>query len=339
VNLLRDRSDINSALQIADINLTQLGKVANKVAAGGVFSDYQQRKSANTLRRQRANLALFQAFLNSFGQQVDDLYSAPKAWTSITWGLVAAFQRKLFQTGYALDTINLTLSTVKVYARLAARAGTLEVTEAALIRSIEGYAQREQNNLDQKREQAGIGTRIGLKREAPAILTAAQVKALKKQPDTPQGKRDAVILALLCDHGLRVSELATLRWENINLSTGEMVFLRPKVGSVGRHELSRDSLKALKAWAKIQDTSGALLKGSRKGGNLVGGMSVRAINNRVAELGKSKGLTIGPHDCRHTLATRLAKSLNLRQLMDVFGWSSPTMAMRYVAASEMIKVE
>ena len=43
--------------------LTLAGKIANQVAAGHVFTDYQERKAHNTLKRQVADLALFADYL------------------------------------------------------------------------------------------------------------------------------------------------------------------------------------------------------------------------------------------------------------------------------------
>ena len=47
------------------------------------------------------------------------LYSDPTAWSGITYGLIAGFVRWLLQNGYAVGTVNLKLSTVKQYAKLA----------------------------------------------------------------------------------------------------------------------------------------------------------------------------------------------------------------------------
>ncbi len=80
--------------------------------------------------------------------------------------------------------------------------------------------------------------------------------------------------------------------------------------------------------------------GSRKGGNLEGGMSIRAIRARVRKMGESIGSNnLSPHDLRHTRATRLASSMNVRELMDWFGWNSPAMAARYIESAEYITVE
>jgi integrase len=57
-------------------------------------------------------------------------------------------------------------------------------------------------------------------------------------------------------------------------------------------------------------------------------------------MGKALGINnLSPHDLRHTRATRLASSKNVRELMDWFGWSSPAMAARYIESAQFITVE
>ena len=43
------------------------------------------------------------------------------------------------------------------------------------------------------------------------------------------------------------------------------------------------------------------------------------------------------HSIRHSVATELARHLNLRDLMDVMGWRTVQMAMRYVHGNEKAK--
>ena len=101
-------------------------------------------------------------------------------------------------------------------------------------------------------------------------LSAAQVNALKRQPDTAQGRRDALLLCLLLDHGLRVGEVAALEVTAVNLTEGTLTFYRPKVGKTQTHQLSRDALKAAQAWFTSGDAPavGPLLRASTRGGAL-----------------------------------------------------------------------
>ena len=54
-------------------------------------------------------------------------------------------------------------------------------------------------------------------------------QALKQQPNTRQGRRDALIMGLLLDHGLRVSEMAILTSKAFDMKAGTFTFYHPKV--------------------------------------------------------------------------------------------------------------
>jgi integrase len=62
-----------------------------------------------------------------------------------------------------------------------------------------------------------------------------------------------------------------------------------------------------------------------------------AVNSLELNHGRTKRDRISFHSIRHSVATKLAKTLNLRDLMDVMGWRTVQMAMRYVKANEDFK--
>ena len=315
-----------------------VGQVANRYAAQSAFADYRSRKADNTLRAQDADLATFAAYLGQVGVQVDPqaLATDPAAWQGMTWGLVKGFVAWMLKQGYAVGTVNRKLSTVKVYARLAAQAGALDTQELALIRSVQGYGRQEAKRVDERREQS----RLGAKKAEPVGLTAEQAQLLKtSHPDTPQGRRDALLMCLLLDHGLRVGEIAALEVTDFNLAEGVFTFYRPKVDMEQTHRLTPDALRAARAWFESGDAPamGPLLRGSRKGGALTeAGMSERAITARVRALGrKLLGIDgLSAHDCRHYWATRAAaQGTDAFALRDAGGWSSLAMPSRYVEAA------
>ena len=313
-----------------------------------MFADYTERKAATTLRRQRADLATFATYLEAVQfyptgsaaeqrQHAEGLQTDPAAWEAITYGLVAGFVRWLLQNAYAVGTVNLKLSTVKQYAKLALQAGTLDATQHALIRTVSGYKFGEQSKVDEKRSASGGATRRGDKKAAAITLTGAQVKALKHQPDTPQGRRDALLMCLLLDHGLRVGEIAALEGTAIDLEQGALKFYRAKVGKTQTHRLSQDTLRAVRVWFESGDAPavGRLLRACTKGGALgAAGMGERAITKRVNTLGIRIGVAgLSAHDGRHSWATRAAQhKTDAFALQEAGGWNSLAMPRRYVEA-------
>jgi integrase len=331
-----ERREAPDQVQLASVRRLELAALADETARQGAFADYRSRRAENTLRRQDAELANFAAYIGMEG-----LATAPNAWTGVTWGIVDSFVKKLLMDGYAVGTVNNHLSTIKTYAKLAAKAGALSVQRLAMIRTVAGYAHREAKRIDEKRAGAGIETRLGTKKDMARVLTEAQEVALKGPcDDTPQGLRDRVLLVLLLDLGLRVSEAVDLQVADFDWGTGKLVVNRRKTDSVTTFELRNAKRATLHAYLEVVEPAGQLLRGSRKDGTLVGGMSNRAVRARICAMGNRLGIDhLSPHDLRHTRATRLASSLNVRQLMDWFGWNSPAMAARYIESVQHIIVE
>ena len=313
--------------------------VADHHAAQHVFDDYLSRKAQNTVKAQGFDLGVFADYLAAVGivATTDDLQHSPAAWQGVSWGIVEGFVKWMLGQGFSVGTVNRRLSTVKVYAKLAAKAGAMDTQNHALIRLVEGYAGKESKRIDEKREVS----RVGHKKAQHTSITTAQAAALKTQPDTPQGRRDAVIMALLLDLGLRVGELAILEVDHINLKAGTVKVYRPKVDLNQTHKLSADCLVALRNWLDSGDCApfGPLLRGSRKGGALTEvGMSTTSISERVRSLGKELGIDgLSAHDCRHYWTTKhaSAKGADLNQIRQAGGWSGLTMVLRYTESAKI----
>jgi len=275
------------------------------------------------------------------GLSAANLQHVPCAWQGITWGIVEGFVKWLLQQGYAVGTVNNRLSAVKVYAKLAAKAGVIPAQELQLIKSVNGYGRKEAKRIDKRRPV----TRVGAKKEQPVRLTPEQAQELKSHPDTLQGRRDALLLCLLLDHGLRVGEVVGLLVEDFDLARGELHFYRPKVDMEQTHELTGDTWRAAQAYfAHDVRANDLLLRSSRKGGQLTKRpLSIRAAKKRIAYLGQKRpaiGLeddtALSPHDCRHYWATDAARNgTDPFRLQEAGGWSSLAMPRQYVEAAEV----
>ncbi len=356
------------------LSIIHAGETANRAAANYLFADYRQRRAAKTIRTQAAALLLWVQYLAEAGavdellveseawatsyfddEELADLlpyaqsrqsslpiiYGAhycqhvPRAWQGVTWGLVEGFVKWLLNQGYSVASVNNRLSAVKVYTRLAAKAGIIPPTEQALIREVRGYGHSEGKRVDEVREQ----TRVGHKKEEAIVLTAVQARQLKAQHlPTPQGIRDRLLLCLLLDLGLRASEVAGLQVEDL-AEPGYMTVYRQKTDTTDRMELTADILTALTAYQKFMRKSGPLLRGSRKNAKLTNQvMSVRAVGARVKILGRNilSIWELSPHDLRHTWATRAAKGSNPFVLRDAGGWTNMQTPSRYVKRSKVV---
>lgn len=321
-----------------------VGEQANQAAAHSRFADYRNRRAEQTLRRQDADLLLFREFLEAVGARTGDLSHNAAAWRVVTWGLVEAFVKWQVQKGYAITSVNVRLSSIKTYSRLAMQVGTLTPQEYALIRAVQGYTYREQTRIDQRRPVK----RIGFKKAEPTKITPEQAADLKDQPPTPQGRRDVLMMCLLLDHGLRVGELAALSVKDFDLFDGTLRFYRPKVSKEQVHRLSEATRHALQdcrdAGELIQN--GLLLRRSKKNEELFeAGMSDRAITGRVGYLGEKLGIYgLSAHDCRHYWATSAARhGTDPFALQEAGGWSSLAMPRRYIEdndiANDGVKLE
>jgi DNA helicase II / ATP-dependent DNA helicase PcrA len=313
------------------------------------FEDYRARTSENTHRRQMGDLLLFAQSLASAGiiQECRDLdhdtrrvciaphaaqlSRSPDAWIGITHQQIAHFVQWQLAEGYSIGSINVRLSTVKRYAELAHQAGVINEDAYRLIRTVRGYGKKHGSQVDQKR----ASTRLSSKKAQPIILAEEQARALKQQQDTPQGRRDALLMCLLLDHGLRVGEIVGLKVRDFHLAQGTLTFYRSQVGKVQTHSLTPDTLRAARVYMEHDapiSQDDPVLRGSVKGGVLSGTMTDRAVNYRVETLGKVVGIEdLSPHDLRHTWATYQARvGVSLDRLKNAGGWDSYAMPLRYV---------
>lgn len=328
--------------------LRQAGQAANDTAGRYTFADHTQRKADNTIRRKRADIALFETFLNECQIPARDLFDNPAAWTGITWGIVKAFGEWQLTKGYAIGSVNGRLSTVRTFASLAAQAGAISPDELRMIQTVKGYSSKEAKHIDEKRRADGTATRqaneAGKARKKAEAATIPEdiAQALKAQPDTPQGKRDALLMCLMLDHGLRVEEVAILTRKAFDLKAGTFTFYRPKVDKTQTHTMTPATREAARAYLKYAPEAGIIWRKSNKGQSKLSGQmsetsATRQINRRVELLGRHAGIEgLSPHDCRHYAATFEArKGTPVDRLVDMFGWNSPAMAFRYIEAAHI----
>lgn len=305
--------------------------IADEVARQTILTDYLERLSPATQRRQKNDLTLFEKYLAKAGVSIVGFADDLSVWQYISFGLVEGFKRWLLQEGYAIGSINVCLATIKAYADQAARAGYIPSQANALIKTVKGYKRKEGRNVDEQREK----TRKGTKKSATMLLSSTHVELIKKrlrQDENYLSPRDYLLFCLLTDHGLRCGEIAELEARNIDILTGMMVFYRRKVDKEQTHRLTPDTLEAATNYFKQTQLSGRLFEGYRGKG-----ISTRAINTRVSYFGKLVDIEgLSPHDLRHYWATEAIRhGTDIASLQQAGGWNSPVMPLRYVEESKI----
>ena len=141
------------------------------------------------------------------------------------------------------------------------------------------------------------------------------------------GHRDTTLILLMYRHGLRVSEVASLRWESIDLKTALLHVRRLKHGVAATHPLHGPELRALR---KLQHASPALTYVflSERGSPL----SDRTIRHMILRAGIDAQLPfpVHPHMLRHACGFYLAnKGIDTRAIQQYLGHRHIQHTVRY----------
>jgi len=177
--------------------------------------------------------------------------------------------------------------------------------------------------------------------------------ATKKEPDELLRLRDCAILDTLFSTGLRVSELASLRRDNINIDRGEFT-VRGKGSKLRVVFLSPEATEAIKKYLSVRkDNSKALFvshstvgngieveiesHGFKKNdndnhNNNIAGLTPRSIQRIIKKYCKLAGIIkkVSPHTLRHSFATDLLRNgADIRSVQSMLGHSSITTTQIY----------
>ena len=159
----------------------------------------------------------------------------------------------------------------------------------------------------------------------PDVLTIDEVKRLLDAPDPkkPSGCRDAAMLELLYAAGLRVSELTTLKLQDVNLTAGYVrVFGKGAkervvpIGQFAQEKIRRYTNRARQTLLK--DRISATLFVARAGKPL----SRQGFWKLIKRYGLRAGLrkVITPHTLRHSFASHLLEGgADLRAVQTMLG--------------------
>ena len=145
------------------------------------------------------------------------------------------------------------------------------------------------------------------------------------------GARDRTLILLAYRHALRVSELVTMRWEQIDFKTGLVQVTRLKNGLPSTHPIRGTELRALRALRKDYPESPYLFVTERKGPMTPA--TARKIIMRAGELAKFP-FPIHPHMLRHSAGYKLAnEGHDTRSIQQYLGHRNITHTVRYTELS------
>lgn len=258
--------------------------------------------------------------------------------------LLRGFLADLSRT-VAPPTVARKLASVRSLFRFLERRGTVRENPAMLLAS--------------PKLRRGLPARLSVDHSA-SLMTEPAAAALGPRRPLPmrelEALRDRAILELLYGAGLRVSELAGLSMDSVDLA-GETVRVIGKGNKERIVPLGSKARSALTAWLQRRREFAATLQEAAKGDAKEKADALRALflstrgrrlNVRSVQLLVRKwGLTatgrtdVHPHALRHSFATHLLDGgADLRSIQELLGHSSLSTTQRYthVSVDQILKV-
>jgi len=171
-------------------------------------------------------------------------------------------------------------------------------------------------------------------RKLPEVLTAEEQTALLRQPNPryPTGERNRLMLSLMLNTGLRLSEATGLQWRDLDLNTGKL-FVRQGKGAKDRVLwVGERSLTLLRSWRSRQAETMERVQ-VHVFTTLSGGpVSARYVQQMLKRYATRAGIEkhVHPHLLRHTFATDLHRTCkNIRLVQKALGHADLSTTMIY----------
>lgn len=285
--------------------------------------ELERNLSPHTLRAYRGDLDRFLSFLARDYLNVRPAEVRP---ADVEPAAVRAFLAAMTRCGLTRRSQARALSAVKSLFRFACLQGRLDANPASRVRT-------------PKQEQI-----------LPRHLRPGEIERLIEAPSSEGalGHRDRALLELLYATGLRVGELVSLDWHDVDIEARVLRVLG-KGGKERMVPFGAPAAEALKIWLRHSDELLSRRKApaadqepvflNNRGGRL-GDRSVRRIVDRhSAAAGVPSG--VHPHTLRHTFATHLLEEgADLRTIQELLGHSSLSTTQRYthVEIERMLRI-
>ncbi len=141
------------------------------------------------------------------------------------------------------------------------------------------------------------------------------------------GHRDTTLILLAYRHGFRVSELVSLRWDQIDLKQGLLHVGRLKNGTPSNHPIRGPEIRALRRLRREYPETPYVFVTERRGP-----LTASTVRKIVARAGKKARLpfSIHPHMLRHACGYKLANDgHDTRAIQHYLGHKNITHTVRY----------
>ena len=274
------------------------------------FLELNRNVSRHTLRAYRSDLAQFAKFA------ARRLERTPTP-ADLDHRLIRAFLAELYGRGLTRGTSSRKLAAIRSYMRYLRREGLVDRNTAVLVDS------------------------PAVERRMPAHLGREDMEALLDAPDsgTPLGRRDRAILELFYASGLRLSELASLDLDDVNLSS-RMVRVLGKGGKERIVPFNRPTAAAIRTWLpdreRLDRTGGERALDPlfvNKHGSRLSTRGIDRLVRKYATLAATQR-GISPHALRHSFATHLLDAgADLRSIQELLGHARISTTQRYTHVS------
>jgi integrase len=146
------------------------------------------------------------------------------------------------------------------------------------------------------------------------------------------GHRDATMVLIGYRHGLRVSELVDLRWDQVDFKTASLHVRRVKKGTPSTHPILGDELRALRRLQREQGPKSSFVFTSERGAPFTTAGFARMVERAGIEA--KLGFKAHPHMLRHACGYALANAgHDTRALQAYLGHRNIQHTVRYTELS------
>ena len=141
------------------------------------------------------------------------------------------------------------------------------------------------------------------------------------------GHRDATMILLAFRHGLRVSELVALRWEQVDLAAGRLQVIRRKGSDDSIQPLSGVEIRALRKLRREQEAGARFVFVSERGAPFTPNGFFKMLTRAAESIGMAG---VHPHLLRHATGFKLVnQGVDTRTLAAYLGHRQIANTARY----------